>query len=168
MQGLNDALYHYRCNAINVNIQQECIAGQAGIEQLFPCLFVPRHHIRIHNVGCHGNIDHQLSEAFANGFNSENARLQVGESRLLSNSHATTTEFFSAMDTNLRMRAIPARSLSIENSTGLCDPRHASGQKKPQAGSGDRTKFQCGKMQARCRHARLMICKCLQADSYIG
>jgi hypothetical protein len=91
--------------------------------------FGPQHHIRIHNVGCHGNIDHQLSEAFANGFNSENARLQVGESRLLSNSHATTTEFSSAMDTNLRMRAIPARSLSIENSTGLCDPRHASAQK---------------------------------------
>jgi hypothetical protein len=130
MQGLTDALYHYRCNAINVNIQQECIAGQAGIEQLFLCLFVPRHHIRIHtNVGCHGNIDHQLLEAFAIGFNGKNARLQVCESRLLSNSHATTTEFLSAMDTNLRMRAIAARSLSIENSTGLCDPRHASGQK---------------------------------------
>jgi hypothetical protein len=81
-------------------------------------------------------MDHQLSEAFANGFNSENARLQVGESRLLSNSHATTTEFFSAMDTNLRMRAIPARSLSIENSTGLCDPRHASAQKKHKLGQG--------------------------------
>jgi hypothetical protein len=127
MQGLNDVLNHYRRYAINVNIQQECIAGQAGIEPLFPCLFVPRHHIRIHNVGCHGNIDHQLSEVFAIGFNGENARLQVGESRLLSNSHAITTEFCSAMDMNLRMRAIPARSLSIENSTGPCNPRHASG-----------------------------------------
>jgi hypothetical protein len=29
----------------------------------------------------------------------------------------------------LRMRALPARSLSIENSTGPCNPRHASGQK---------------------------------------
>jgi hypothetical protein len=97
---------------------------------------VPRHHIRIHNVGCHGNIDHQLSEAFAIGFNGENARLHVGESRLLSNSHTTTTEFFTVMDTNLRMRAIPARSLSIENSTGLCDPRHASGRKNHKLGQG--------------------------------
>ncbi len=94
---------------------------------LFPCLFLPQHHIRIRNVGCHGDIDHQLSEAFAIGFNGENARLQVGESRLLSNSHATTTEFCSAMDLSLKVRAIPARSLSIENSTGPCDPLYKSG-----------------------------------------
>jgi hypothetical protein len=53
--------------------------------------------------------------------------LQVGESRLLSNSHATTTEFCSAMDLSLKVRAIPARSLSIENSTGPCDPLYKSG-----------------------------------------